>query len=348
MGGLLDIYRKIIPEKQRKALNEFLAEYNTNRENKCLMERKSFGELNKDKTFYVVRTDSTQEWGIARAACMVLNNIKYAQERGWIPVVDYKNYYLCNSQDEEDRGKKNAWEEYFEQPDTAYSLEEVYHSRNVVLGPLRGQPVGSVSWNNIENLYSEQYNYYFDLTHKYIRLKPEILKEAEAMRGRFLEKAAGRKILGMGMRMGLYWAELTNCKNYSRHPKGVGIDDYIEAAYKYMEEYGCDYLFISCEDRYGLERMKQEFGDKCFYVEGRSLLRYFDEEGRVITNSEERRFEVEQEKIIKRSVDYMIEVYILSKCDSLYMAQGGGAILACLMNNKEFENYCCIRKGFME
>ena len=300
MGGLLDIYRKIIPEKQRKALNEFLAEYNTNRENKCLMERKSFGELNKDKTFYVVRTDSTQEWGIARAACMVLNNIEYAQERGWIPVVDYKNYYLCNSQDEEDRGKKNAWEEYFEQPDTAYSLEEVYHSRNVVLGPLRGQPVGS------------------------------------------------GKILGMGMRMGLYWAELTNCKNYSRHPKGVGIDDYIEAAYKYMEEYGCDYLFISCEDRYGLERMKQEFGDKCFYVEGRSLLRYFDEEGRVITNSEERRFEVEQEKITKRSVDYMIEVYILSKCDSLYMAQGGGAILACLMNNKEFENYCCIRKGFME
>lgn len=344
----MDLYRKIVPEKVRRSYNELYQNLRIEHENRRLMEHRSFGNLNRDKTFYVIRTDSRQDWGVATAALIVLNNIKYALDKGWIPIVDYKNHYLWNSQDEEDRGKKNAWEEYFEQPDPSCSMEEVYRSRHVILGPLRGQPAGSLSWSNIENLYSEQYHPYFDLADRYIRLNPTVRKRAEVIYHSFLKKAAGKKILGMGMRVGLYWAELTNSKFYAKHPKGVSIEEYIEAAHRSMAEYGCEYLFVSCEDRYGLERMKREFGEKCLYVEGRTLLRYFDEKGGIITSKEERRYEVEQEKTVKRSIDYMIEIYILSKCDSLYMVSGGGAILACLMNHKKYENYYSVRRGFME
>lgn len=344
---LLELYRNIVPQEVRRAYNIFFQQIKTKCQNRLLMEKKRFGDQNKDKTFYVIRTDSTQEWGIATACIMVLNNIVYAERKGWIPVVDYKNCFLSNCLDEWERGKRNAWEEYFEQP-ADYSLEEVYNSRHVVLGPLRGQPVGSLSWNDVNDMYAERYSPYFEAAHKYIRLKPEILQRAESIRGTFLEKTGGRKILGMGMRVGLYWAELTNCKNYLHHPKGVSIDEYIQSAYKYMDNFNCEYIFVSCEDRYGLERMKQEFGEKCLYVENRTLLRYFDDQGNALMKPEERRAEIDQESIVKRSIDYMTEIYILSKCDSIYRVSGGGATLACLLNNRKYEHCYSVKRGVIE
>lgn len=345
MRFVLKIYRKLVPEKTRKAYNEWLQRMKMSYRNKRDMEKKSYGEKNRKETFYVIRTDSTQHWGIGTACFMVLNNIKYAVERGWIPVVDYQNYFLIGIQDEENKGKENAWEYYFEQPDSRYSLEEVYQSKNVILGPLRGQPHGSLSRNDIKDIWDDSYRELFDYTAKYIRMKTDIVERAEKIRREVFDLNAGEKVLGVGMRAGLYWGEAINSDTYARHPKGLHIDDYIALTHKYMKEFGCTYIFVSCDDRYYLDRMRREFGEKCLYMRDRSLTHFFDDEGRPISEIEENNIEAANQSERECTTDYLIEIYLLSICDSLFRVQGGGSMLACLLNNGRYEHYYMVNRG---
>lgn len=345
MHCLLKVYRRLIPESIRKAGNVWLQKIKMSYKNKRAMERKKYGDKNKKETFYVIRTDSTQHWGIATTCFMVLNNIQYAVERGWIPVVDYQNYFLTGIQDEKDRGKENAWEYYFEQPDKRYSLGEVYQSKNVILGPVRGQPYGSLSRNDIKDILDDRYRELYCYTAKYLRIQPEILEKAEKIRQTLFGGVGSEKILGVGMRAGLYWGEATRSDSYARHPKGLNIDEYIELTQKYMKQFGCGYLFVSSDDRYYLERMKREFGERCLYMRGRTLAHFFDEEGQPITDEKEKAVELETQGERERTTDYLIEIYLMSVCDSLFRVQGGGSMLACLLNNKKYEHYYFADRG---
>jgi len=325
-----------------------MREREMNKKTLAELERKCFGDLNKDKTFYVIRTDNMQHWGIGTTCSMVLNNIKYAVNRGWIPVVDYQNYFLAGIQDEGNRNEENAWEYYFEQPDQNYSLEEVYQSKNVILGPVRGQPYGSLAWKSVDNMLDDKYSEYFEYTAKYLRIQPDIFERAEEIRETLLGKVWRRneKILGIGMRAGLYWGEVAHTETYARHPKGLNIGEYIDYTHRFMREFGCKYIFVSCDDRYYLERMKREFGDRCLYMSGRALTHFFDREGNPIPeNDKERIIEIAGQSIRERVIEYLIEIYLLSVCDSLFSVKGGNSLLACLLNNRRYEHYYMVDRG---
>ena len=339
MNFLLGIYRKLVSENVRRAYNEWFQRIKIVYKNKRAMRVHRYGELNKDKTFYVIYSQWPQSWGLATTVSIVLNNIKYATERGWIPVVDLKRCYIKGVQNEEHKGKENAWEYYFEQPAPGYSLEDVYQSSRVILAPDKGQPYGSVDWKQMRELSDEMYTPYFEAMAKYIRIRPDILKRAQEIRKTLFGRAGGSKILGIGMRAGLYWGEVAHTEMYVNHPKGLNIDEYIEYAHRYMREFGCEYLFLSPDDRYYAERMKREFGEKCLYMEGRTLPRYFDEEGHPYKEGVGGHIETDHQSTEERAVDYLIETYLLSTCDALFRVQGGGSVLACLLNNRRYENY---------
>lgn len=352
MNYLVNLYRKIVPEKVRRGYNVAAKKAIISYKNKREIKKHKYGDLNSDKTFYVIRNDSTQLWGIGTTCAMVLNNIEYAVRRGWTPIVDCKNYFMQALQDTEKRGKENAWEYYFEQLDVNYSLEEVYKSRNVILGPLRGQPYGSISWGDADDIFDEKYSRYFDLCSEWIRIRPEIVAEAEKIRATFMAGKGNKKILGLNMRAGLYWGE--RMKNtdqgvygFHKHPKGLSVDEYIELTYKYMDEFNCDYVFISCEDRYFFERMKEEFEGKCLYIE-RDLQRYFDFDGNPMSfprDLEKFEIEMKNKSRVEHEKAYLMEIYLLSKCDSLLAVHGGGYLLAVMFNNRKYENVRIVNKG---
>ncbi len=157
MNLILRLYRKLVPDQIRRAYNEGFQKLKIFYKNRCAMRKKHYGMLNKDKTFYVIYSAWPQSWGLATTVSIVLNNIKYAIERGWIPVVDLKRCFLPSIQNEENQGKENAWEYYFEQPVPGYSLEDVYQSRHVILAPDKGQPYGSIDWKDMKDLSEEMY-----------------------------------------------------------------------------------------------------------------------------------------------------------------------------------------------
>ncbi|MGN1275663.1 MAG: hypothetical protein ACI4UK_01545, partial [Floccifex sp.] len=92
----------------------------------------SYGDKNPDKIFYVMSKEIRKKNGLLSLVFSVLEQLSFVEEKGYIPVVDlqsFSNQYL-----ELDKiGKENAWEYYFE-PLSSYPLEEVYCSKNVVLG----------------------------------------------------------------------------------------------------------------------------------------------------------------------------------------------------------------------
>lgn len=71
-----------------------------------LQKKKTYGELNKNKTLYVIKPDYQD--GVEGLLSLINKQvlyINYAKKRGYIPYVDWKNF---NTQYY--NGKDNAWE----------------------------------------------------------------------------------------------------------------------------------------------------------------------------------------------------------------------------------------------
>lgn len=137
------------------------------RERRC-----SFGSANPDKVFYVIRWDR-QVSALMGLVVQVLGNIRYAEEKGWIPVVDFQhsdNWYLYDKGGK--RGDFNTWERFFE-PVSPYTLNEVYQSRHVVLGSTNMR----LAVPSVEDLakFGDAYCFWNKLSRKYLRPSAEVL-----------------------------------------------------------------------------------------------------------------------------------------------------------------------------
>ena len=93
---------------------------------------KSFGALNPEITFYVIRR-RPPGWGFFSNLFYILQGISYAENNNYVPVVDMENYWMGElSSLKEINGQKNAWCYFFNQI-SDYELTEVYNSKNVIL-----------------------------------------------------------------------------------------------------------------------------------------------------------------------------------------------------------------------
>ena len=86
----------------------------------------NYGELNPDKIFYVIRR--TSHAGIFSYMSFVLNHLRIAKEKGFIPVVDMENFTNPYNEKEKLLNTNNSWEYYFKQTSN-YKLNEVYKSK---------------------------------------------------------------------------------------------------------------------------------------------------------------------------------------------------------------------------
>ena len=152
----------------------------------------------KKPTYYIIRWPDPYI-GIMSNFRMAAGYIRYALPKGWIPVVDMQNYpnpYLAP----EELGKKNAWEYYFEQPFNI-GLEEAYSGENVVLNvagypiPIEIPPATMDYYENKDSTLAEWRNF---IKLGLLRVKPEILKEAAALREKFF--APNNRVLGVYLR----------------------------------------------------------------------------------------------------------------------------------------------------
>lgn len=327
---LVDLMKKIakllIPLKYRASVLRVIR-MRFLKDEKCA-EKKHYGNKNPKQTFYVIRYYH-EYGGVGCLWRIAIGQMLYAVERGYIPVVDYKNYYARSLQDEERKGLDNAWNYYFKQE---ISLEEVYQSKNVILGwqefmaetPLYKIPVEMdllQKWNKI--------------IQKYLQFSDVIKELADKLERKYVFK--NDKVLGVVVRREFEYGNLLKKPLYNEHPQQADLSNIINDIRKKMKEWKCNKVFLSVDDCEALELLKENFGEDCFYLE-RPRWHYFENgkpnlKGMTSISRDCNR----EEAIYKRNVEYLTEIIILSKCNCLLAGMSGGTLMSYILNNGKYE-----------
>lgn len=292
------------------------------KENKSLIgEKLKFGSKNSDKTFLVIKINNSG-LGLMGVYNCVLGYLRLAQNNGFIPVVDLKNYkngYIEN----DELGKINAWEYYFEQP-TKFSLDEVYQSENVIMAtgvsPREASPI-PLNYYYLTNP-KERANKYFTIIKEFIKIKPEISEIIDVNYKKILE---GKRVIGVVSR----GSDMINASGHQIQPD---IYEVINKTKEMLLKWNCNYVFLATEEVLTLEIFKQEFGDKLLFNKSERVKIY--EKGMPYTDIS---FGRENDKF-KKGLEYLTTVVLLSECNCLIGSLVGATVGALGMNMGSYEH----------
>lgn len=284
-------------------------------------ERKlSLGKENSDKVFYVIRR-ATGKVGLFSYVSTNLGHIKYALDQGYIPIVDMQNNpntYL----EEEQVGKKNAWEFYFKQP-CGYSLNDIKKSKNIILSS--GLINCGVAYPDAQIANDdEKLKMWKAVADKYLKVNEDVEKEAEKKCHEIFENA---RVLGVLAR-GTDYVQTRPRK----HPVQPEVEQLIEKCREIMEKCRCEKLYLTTEDEKIYSEFENVFGDRLISM---NVKRYQ-------TRDKENINDVINKGMSKyvSGKEYLISILLLAKCHCLVAGNAGGTQGALLFN--EGYEYKCV------
>ena len=235
--------KKILTNTGPKTLFSKETRYQLNKINSLVI--KSFGKLNKNKIFYVIKRSPGA--GMFSNLTFVMNHLLIAQRHNFIPVVDMENYPTIYNEKKKINGTKNAWEYYFE-PVSKYSLNEVYKSQNVF--------ITSDKFENrmTFNLFDKK----FLRIKKKIKIKKNILKSFKKhLRIKFNNE---KKILGVHFRGTTYKVAKSHAFPLNKSLMKENIDNLIKR-FKYKK------IFLVTDEEDYINFFKKNYKDKLIYCE---------------------------------------------------------------------------------
>lgn len=275
--------------------------------NICIEFDGSFGNLNPDRKFYVIRCpqDTMGFFGVYN---YVVDYMKIADELGYEPVVDWQYYPNGGTTADNYIGKENSWNWYFEAT-TDVSLEEVYKSKNVHLS-------GGNNYASLGEMYDyDKIDYSRRIVKKYIQLNKELRTEYKNTLCRLNMK--GKRVLGVLAR-GTYF--VTNKpKDHATVPDNSLL---IDAIKKVEEENGqYDLIFLATEDEQIKTMLKEEFDDRIVYSQEKMVERV---DGKWVNELfDDNRY---QDTKIQIAKEYLISITLLASCTDLLASMVGGTL----------------------
>lgn len=296
--------------------------------NICYECEASFGALNSQRVFYVIRCPQ-ETMGLFGLFNYVVFHLKIAEKKGAEPVVDWQ--YYPNSGLSEDKlvGKDNAWEYYFEQP-TGITLKEVYQSKNVIMSSGNGMDSLSETHDSAELLNSNR------LINKYIRLNKVTADYIDEIYCRL--GMGNSRVLGVLCR----GTDFTQAK-----PKGhsvcPSVDETISTIEEKQIEWGAfEKIFLATEDDKIFCKMKEYFGERLIYCQNH---RIDNAQGKWLNELYDN--EEYKGKKCERMREYLAAIYLLARSDALIAPNVGGTLGAMRIKGI-YENCYIFQMGIYE
>jgi hypothetical protein len=278
----------------------------------------AFGVENPDLKFYIIGFNCGWN-GLGWIIIHIIEHLEYAEEKGYIPVVDFKsfkNQYVSDAAYTE----TNMWEYWFEQP-AGYGLPDISRSKNIIkskrsITPGKKHAIGYFDYKNKERMRRLQ-----SLCGRHIKLN-------DAIKARILETQSrligDKKVLGIMCR----GTDFTALKP-PLHPVQPKPRDIIDEAAVIMGEYGCSHLFLATEDRDIYDLFDKKFGDIILSLpQARFTERDTGENPLAGLSGPENRRET--------AFSYLASMYILSKCPCFIGGITGGSLAVKIMGG-DFE-----------
>lgn len=268
---------------------------------------RSFGDHNLDKTFYVVR-NFDQGQGLLSRWHEVMAEIIGAEKDGYIPIVDFQNYKWQYSMNESICGTNNAWEYYFNQP-TDIKLEEVYQSKNVILGGYDTKYIIGSNWPTFD-----------DIT-RLADIKPYIYQKVEEKMKIF----DGKEIMGVFIR----GTDYVSLKPLGHHVQ-PSVDQVIGKTKQFIAKYGEMPMLVATEDLTLYQMFEQKWSNLCFTTDSNMIDNYQKDTVLVDNIDEKSKYEF--------GLDYLVKMLCLSRCDYLIASRAAGSNFALVMNNGKYKD----------
>lgn len=302
MAKIKNYVRKILFSSMKpEDIDNFYKLYYKLRYPKEMQQKCSFGVMNSDKEFYVIRprTDGTE--GLMSLFINVAKNLYYAKDNGYTPVVDFENYHT-QYQDIVD-GNSNAWEFFFTQPSN-YKLGEVYKSKNVILSGLEIQWYDSLL--NDKNRYNS--NVLADV-HDFLFKQIDFNEKVKSCANQEIENLQ----LNCSNTLGLYLrgTDYTALKP-SGHPIQPSVEQAMVIVDEFLEKYNLERIFLVTEDGKIYNKIKEKYGEKCAITTYDSFVDNYD--GKNFLSHDKCINELDDSPY-KRGLNYLAKLLILSKCD---------------------------------
>lgn len=339
---LLKIYRRMLPLKLRVKLKAFFWSIL----NKLHMGGKaptgifvSLGGKNRGKKIVVFRFN-TSSYGILAVWRNAVGCIKWAEDRGYIPYIDYENpsAYLQN-----EIGNDNIYEYCFPQY-SVLKAEEILSSRQVMFSPNE-----IIEIPKVLNKYDAKY--YADFKKNHIIGKAWFSKE----KIKWLEDSANEilpsnvNILGVSVRENFRLLSEVGASIAERHPHEPPIEVILKKAKELVLQWDCKFIFLSTLFLDTIKIFEEAFPDCVIYIERKRLK--MDDEYRnyyAKVNRKSPNDEVGIEKMIsdskysgkkdERRDTYVEEVYLLSKCTHFIATKNGGSSAAMYWNGGKYKD----------
>jgi hypothetical protein len=248
-----------------------------------------------------------------------------AIENGYIPVIDMENYKTNYSEEQPIEETKNAWEYYFNQP-TVYTLKDAYTARNVILSNMNitNKIDGSFSYYNDANIISL---YHENIT-KYMRFNDKVIQTFECQRKLLFSNR--KNILGVQFRGTDY-----NIPRFSGgHKTMPSINVFIQKTKELFEMWNMEYIYFTSEDENVLNEFKKIFKNKLVFYQHPRVSDYNGKDYITTVQFEKGR---EFDKYF-RGLEYIVDVLLLSECDSIICPIVNGSIAAMELKNTKYIN----------
>lgn len=314
-----------------------------------------FQELNLNRNDFFLISDSCQAVGILSGWSHYMTLVNFALKHNLIPIIDFTKKYMPVFMDKDYNGKDNYWDFYFTQPQAKYTVDNIPQKANVVY----------VDYNQLMKKYGctfSRYSLYKNSNNDYIS---QMNKKDTALVRKFYKKChlsdsiiglgdsfivdnkiADKKVLGVSFRRGFERFHKLNSPitPEGTHPIKSTLEKLLIDVEHVMQEFGFECFFLTTDDRESLDKMKEKFENKCLHT-NRRLQHMFENNEVLLRNTDEEtieaifsEFEGVKDPVKTRNIEYLTDVYILSKCNSL-LARGGSAdVFAYIINDDKYEH----------
>lgn len=293
--------------------------------------KRKFGEENPDKTFFVIRLFPPATGFLANYN-YVLGYMRYALNKGYIPVVDMQNYETLYTEKKAVHGTRNVWEYYFEQPldvksGKRYSLEEVYRSKNVILS------------NGSMQLYD------FTGDKQTIEWQCEMSKLVpfNNITKEYIQNKINEQIPQDINLIGVPTRGSEQKKRVIGHPIPVTAKELVPILHQRLEQWKHggkkSALFIKAEEQETIDFLKQEFQGKIYYTKATRIKDYNANTDMPASNANT------SISRYQSTLEYLTDIYILSTCDSIIGSMNNGLYTALIWNGNKYSNVEIIDKG---
>lgn len=276
-------------------------------------------------TYYIIRCNLPSD-GLFSIFMYVLDHLAYAEDKGYIPVLDSERYECLYKEKVPVNGTKDFWKYYFE-PISEIGLKDCRRYKNIILGRIRAPRYKGIYYyaEKERNVLpsEERINELYALVEKYIRFRPELKAELDER----LKVLDSKRMLGIHVRgTDMYTAG-------RQHPVPTGETKDFSMIDKVLEEYDLNGIFLCTDTDSTVELFKEYYKEKLITT---NALRQKDDSGCGIHMDKDLGRDRENNRYLL-GIEVITDMYLLAHCNVLICGPSKVAYAAMIYNHNEYD-----------